>query len=105
PRRRASPPGIGAERVACLPTTAWGGRGLVAHPAFKAGRAVQPTAWKVRFLRRLAEPQPGSCFGLTMPTTVPSPRSSPDHGGGAAIVASAAVGNFAPRRARAAPAP
>ena len=31
-----------------------GGTGLVAHLAFKASRAVQPTAWKVRFLRRLA---------------------------------------------------
>src|SRR3954454_6135430 len=28
------------------------GRGLVAHPVFKTGRAWQPHAWKVRFLRR-----------------------------------------------------
>src|SRR4051812_12723227 len=27
------------------------GRGLVAHPVFKTGRPVQPTGWKVRFLR------------------------------------------------------
>jgi hypothetical protein len=27
----------------------------VAHPAFKAGRASQPDAWKVRFLRRLVD--------------------------------------------------
>ena len=26
--------------------------GLVAHPVFKTGRAEQPSAWKVRFLRR-----------------------------------------------------
>jgi hypothetical protein len=31
----------------------WGGRGLVAHLVFKTSRAVKPTAWKVRFLRRL----------------------------------------------------
>lgn len=29
-----------------------GGRGLVARPVFKTGRASQPGAWKVRFLRR-----------------------------------------------------
>src|SRR5215203_1226310 len=28
----------------------------LSHPAFKASRAVEPTAWKVRFLRRLVEP-------------------------------------------------
>ena len=28
--------------------------GLVAHPVFKTGRAEQPSAWKVRFLRRSA---------------------------------------------------
>ena len=29
------------------------GTGLVAHPVFKTGRAGQPPAWKVRFLRRV----------------------------------------------------
>jgi hypothetical protein len=29
------------------------GTGLVAHPVFKTGRAGQPLAWKVRFLRRV----------------------------------------------------
>ena len=29
--------------------------GLVAHPVFKTGRAEQPSAWKVRFLRRSVE--------------------------------------------------
>ena len=33
-------------------TAARSGRGLVAHPVFKTGRPVQPTGWKVRFLRR-----------------------------------------------------
>src|SRR3954470_1716752 len=33
-------------------THSWSGRGLVAHPVFKTGRPVQPTGWKVRFLRR-----------------------------------------------------
>jgi hypothetical protein len=37
-----------------------GGRGLVAHPAFKAGRASQPDAWKVRFLRRLVPRRPAT---------------------------------------------
>ncbi len=32
----------------------WRGTGLVAHPVFKTGRAGQPPAWKVRFLRRVA---------------------------------------------------
>jgi hypothetical protein len=31
----------------------WRGTGLVAHPVFKTGRAGQPPAWKVRFLRRV----------------------------------------------------
>lgn len=36
----------------------WGGRGLVARLVFKTSRAVQPTAWKVRFLRRLVASLP-----------------------------------------------
>src|SRR3954453_20774380 len=34
------------------------GRGLVAHPVFKTGRAWQPHAWKVRFLRRSVAADP-----------------------------------------------
>jgi hypothetical protein len=57
------------------------GRGLVAHPVFKTGRAGQPPAWKVRFLRRSVQVSPPQFAGNCLATPdVAKSRSPPKTG-------------------------
>src|SRR5581483_10975772 len=60
------------------------GTGLVAHPVFKTGRAGQPPAWKVRFLRRVvAAADCGSAVdgsSVLLPRVVPAAHGcAPSH--------------------------
>src|SRR5579864_7443186 len=55
------------------------GTGLVAHPVFKTGRAGQPPAWKVRFLRRVVAGNGRFWHLRADPDTVPDFRACPQY--------------------------